>query len=123
MSTEPKPTKETKRNPKEPKVVYSAQQRAQAVLAVWTERRRPGQVCRQMGITATLLAQWQERAMAGMLQALQPRRAPETQTGPALALRLEKMLARQALVTQGKLSKLEKRLAKLPVEPTVPASN
>jgi len=111
MTTETKPKKELK--------VYNAHQRAQAVLSVWTERRRPADVCRQLGINSTLLAQWQKRAMAGMLDALQPRRLPEQQLGPALTSKLERLLARQALTTEGKLSKLEKRLAKLPPEPTV----
>ena len=99
--------------------VYTAHQRAQAVLSVWTERRRGAEVCRQLGINSTRLAQWQERAMAGMLDALQPRRLPEQQLGPALTSKLERLLARQALTAEGQLSKLEKRLAKLPPEPTV----
>ena len=109
MTTEPKPKKEMK--------VYNAHQRAQAVLAVWTERRRPAEVCRQMGINSTLLAQWQERAMGGMVEALQPRCRAEQQLGPALTGKLERLLARQALATEGKLAKLEKRLAKMQTEP------
>ena len=35
---------------KEP-LPYKAQQRVQAVLAVWTERRRPAEVCRELAIT------------------------------------------------------------------------
>jgi transposase-like protein len=111
MMTETKLKKELK--------VYTAHQRAQAVLSVWTERRRGAEVCRQLGINSTRLAQWQERAMAGMLDALQPRRLPEQQLGPALTSKLERLLARQALTAEGQLSKLEKRLAKLPPEPTV----
>ena len=113
MTTETKPKKELK--------VYNAHQRAQAVLAVWTERRRPAEVCRQMGINSALLGQWQERAMVGMLDALQPRCLPEQQLGPALTSKLERLLARQSLAMEGKLSKLEKRLARLPSEP--PASS
>ncbi|MGO9526704.1 transposase [Mycobacterium sp.] len=111
MTTEIKPKKELK--------VYNAHQRAQAVLAVWTERRRPAEVCRQLGINSTLLVQWQQRAMAGMVEALQPRCRSEQQLGPALTTKLERLLARQALTAEGKLSKLERRLAKLPPEPTV----
>jgi transposase-like protein len=103
--------------------VYNAHQRAQAVLAVWTERRRPAEICRQMNINNALLGQWQERAMAGMLEALQPRCRAEQQLGPALTGKLERLLARQTLMADGKLGKLEKRLAKLQVEPAadVPA--
>ncbi len=115
-------TSETKVHPhssgtkKEPKL-YNAHQRAQAVLAVWTERRRPAEVCRQMGINSTLLLQWQQRAMAGMVEALQPRCRNEQQLGPALTGKLERLLASQVLATEGKLAKLEKRLAKAQAEP------
>ena len=113
MTTEIKPKKEQK--------VYNAHQRAQAVLAVWTERRRPAEVCRQMGINSVLLGQWQERAMAGMVEALQPRCRTEQQMGPALTGKLERLLARQALLADGKQAKLEKRLAKMTVETPVNA--
>jgi hypothetical protein len=104
--------------------LYNAHQRAQAVLAVWTERRRPAEVCRQLGINSTPrhpMSGWQERAMAGLLEALQPRCRPEAALGPALTSKLERLLARQTLATEGKLAKLNKRLAKVPSEPT-PAS-
>ena len=101
--------------------VYNAHQRAQAVLAVWTERRRPSEVCQQMGIPSGLLGQWQAQAMAGMLKALQPRCRTEAQLGPALAGKLERLLARQALTAEGKLAKLEKRLAKMQTEPALVA--
>src|SRR4030042_1009769 len=52
---------------------YTAQQKCRAVLSVWTERRKPGEVCREMGVGWSLLNQWQDRAMEGMLLALQPR--------------------------------------------------
>ena len=55
--------------------------------------------------------------MAGMLEALQPRCRTEQQLGPSLAGKLERLLVRQTLVVDGKLTKLEKRLAKTPVEP------
>ena len=113
MTNEIKPKKEQK--------VYNAHQRAQAVLAVWTERRRPAEVCRQMGINSVLLGQWQERAMAGMVEALQPRCRTEQQMGPALTGKLERLLARQALLADGKQAKLEKRLAKMTVETPVNA--
>lgn len=115
MTNEIKPRKELK--------VYNAHQRAQAVLAVWTERRRPAEVCRQMGINSALLGQWQERAMAGMVEALQPRCRAEQQLGPALTGKLERLLARQALASEGKLAKLEKRLARMQTEPAVAAAS
>lgn len=95
---------------KEP-LPYNAQQRAQAVLSIWTERRRPREVCQELAIRPAVLAHWEKRALAAMLQALEsPRRL---EPGPALSPKLERLLARQALQQKGRMAKLEKRLAKL----------
>ena len=95
---------------KEP-LPYTAQQRVQAVLALWTERRRPADLCQELAISPKVLAHWEERALTAMLQALETptRREP----GPALSPKLERLVARQAVRQQGRLAKLEKRLAKL----------
>ena len=101
---------------KEP-LPYTAQQRVQAVLALWTERRRPADLCQELAISPKVLAHWEERALAAMLQALETptRREP----APALSPKLARLLARQALQQQGRMAKLEKRLAKLQ-EPKAP---
>ena len=44
----------------------SAQDKVQAVLAVWTERCKPAEVCRQMNINWITFNHWQKRAMEGM---------------------------------------------------------
>ena len=111
------------KSPKKELKQYNAHQRAQAVLSVWTERRRSAEVCRQLGINSTLLSQWEERAMAGMLEALQPRCRVEAQLGPALTNKLQRLLARQSLATEGKLAKLDKRLAKLQAETPTSSDN
>ena len=89
----------------------SAQQRVQAVLSIWTERRRPAEVCQELTIRPTVLSRWQRRAVAAMLQALEPRARLEP--GPALSPKLERLLARQALQQKGRMARLEKRLAQL----------
>ena len=95
---------------KEP-LPYTAQQRVQAVLSIWTERRRPMAVCQELAITLKVLSQWETRALSGMLNALEAptRREP----GPALSPKLERLLARQALQQTGRMARLEKRFAKL----------
>jgi hypothetical protein len=95
---------------KEP-VHHSGQQRAQAVLSIWTERRRPAEVCQKLAIRPAVLSQWEKRALAAMLKALEPQTRLEP--GPALSPKLERLLARQALPQKGRMAKLEKRLAKL----------
>jgi transposase-like protein len=98
------------RTKKEP-LPFTAQQRVQAVLSLWTERRRSVEVCRELGITEKVLSQWEKRALSGMLKALEAQTRLEV--GPALSPKLERLLARQALQQQGRMARLEKRLAKL----------
>jgi transposase-like protein len=90
---------------------HSAQQRAQAVLSVWTERRHVREVCRELTIHPSLLYAWERRALQAMLKALEP--ATRQDPGPALSPKLERLLQRQALQQKGRMAKLEKRLAKL----------
>src|SRR5512136_1973462 len=93
---------------------YTAQQKCRAVLSVWTERRKPGEVCQELGVSWTLLNQWQERAMEGMLLALQPR-IPMMQKALALNSRLAVLLERKS--RGGSMKGLERRLAKLQESP------
>ena len=101
---------------KEP-LPYTAQQRVQAVLSIWTERRRPMEICQELAVSLKVLSQWETRALSGMLNALEAptRREP----GPALSPKLERLLAQQATRQAGRLARLEKRLAKLQ-EPKAP---
>jgi len=107
----------TESRAKQESLPYTAQQRVQAVLSLWTERRRPAQVCQELAISPKVLAHWEERALAGMLTALEARTRREP--GPALSPKLERLVARQAAQQKGRLAKLEKRLAKLQ-EPKAP---
>jgi len=73
----------------------TAAEKAQAVLAVWTERVKPAQVMKAMGISYLALQQWQDRAMEGMLQALESR--VNLADGAALSPRLKALLQRRQL--------------------------
>jgi transposase-like protein len=88
---------------------YSAQEKAQAVLSVWTERASASEVCRQLDLNWITLQQWQERAMEGMLQALEPR--VNLAKGAALSPRLQALLAKRHKPPQGK--KLAERLEQI----------
>lgn len=92
--------------------MHSARERAEAVLAVWTERRRPAEVCRGMDVAEVVLQQWQDRALRGMLDALEPK-GTGTGRGPMLPARLEKQLARQTAERAGRMTRLSRRLAKI----------
>lgn len=119
MTAETKSKTESKANKERPN--YSARERARAVLSVWTERRRPAEVCKELSISSMMLNHWQNRALTGMMEALEPRTRPEQDWGPALGVKLEKMLSRKAQEHQGSMSRLEKRLAKLQ-EPKAPSA-
>jgi hypothetical protein len=88
---------------------YGAMEKCRAVLSIWMERRKPSAICREMQVPWMVLAQWQKRAMEGMLQAREPRVSLDK--GPALSPRLMVMLERKrlTLVTN---SRLEKTLSK-----------
>jgi hypothetical protein len=99
----------TKAERKRTTLNYGAMEKCQAVLSIWTERRKPSAICREMQVPWMVLAQWQKRAMEGMLQALEPRVSLDK--GPALSPRLQTMLEKKrlSLVTS---SRLEKTLSK-----------
>ena len=96
---------------------HTAEEKCRAVLSVWTERRKPGEVCQELGVAWNLLNQWQERAMEGMLMALQPR-GPVMEKTVALNSRLAVLLERKS--KRGGMKGMERRLARLqgiPVKP------
>ena len=105
---------------KKERTTYGAQQKCQAVLAVWTGRRRPSDVCRDMNVSSNRLQAWQERALEGMLKALEPRTRRQEDRGPILADRLQKMLERKTALLGNRLARLSGKPAKAsaPEKPT-----
>ena len=88
---------------------YSAQEKCQAVLSLWTQSGKPCTITRELGISWTLLNHWQAAAMRGMLTALSPKSESE-QKEISLPPKLQKLLETQLCKKQ---NKLEKRLQKL----------
>ena len=101
---------------------YSAREKCQAVLAIWAERRKPSEVCQELGIKWIQLNQWQDQAMEGMLKALEPRMRTEEEKGPALGPKLQQLLERKAVARAGKLARLEMRLARIQRQKEAPES-
>ena len=87
---------------------HTPEEKCRAVLSVWTERRKPGEVCRELGVDWGMLKQWQDRAMEGMLMALQPR--IQVERGVALSPRLAVLLKKSQA---GMMRRLDKRLRKV----------
>ena len=97
---------------KQVKRVFSAQEKCEVVLSLWSERRKPSAIAKEMEITWCQMKQWQEKALTAMLEALKPRTRQEQERGPALGEKLEKMLKKANQRTQ-QLTKLEKRLERI----------
>lgn len=91
---------------------HTPEEKCRAVLTVWTERRKPGEICRELGVAWGVLQQWQDRAMEGMLLALQPR--VQVERGVALSPRLAVLLKKSQA---GMMKGLDKRLKKLQRNP------
>jgi transposase-like protein len=106
-------TEKKKRIPSPP---VSPQDKVQAVLAVWTERCKPAEVCRQLNINWITFNHWQQRAMEGMLQALENR--VNLTKGEALSPRLQALLQhRQRSVTADKLTQRLRQINKVAPPP------
>jgi hypothetical protein len=113
-------TEKTERKKRTPMPLHSAPDKVQAVLAVWTERCKPAEVCRQLNINWITFQQWQQRAMEGMLQALENR--VNLARGEALSPRLQALLQnRQRTVTASKLTSRLEQINKLANPSPVPA--
>lgn len=99
-----------------PNTNHTAAEKVQAVLAVWTERVKPAEVLRTMSISYITLLQWQERAMEGMLQALETR--TNLADGAALSPRLRALLQkRQLLAGREKLTARLEQLQEVAPKP------
>jgi hypothetical protein len=72
--------------------VYSAKEKSQAVLALWSGRRSASSLMKELGVAWGVLNGWEQRAISGMLTALDPTwKQPEA--GPLrLPIRVERLM-------------------------------
>jgi len=107
---------------------YGAVEKCRAVLAVWTERKQASVLCRELGMSASLFSLWQDRALSGMLEALEPRgtRAGTEGQGPALSVLVKRLLDRKArareLETLGRSANWRTRAVRSKVPPPTPST-
>lgn len=88
---------------------HDVKTKCEAVLSIWSERRRPAEICRELGINWAVLSAWQNRALEGVLQALSP--TPERAEKPlAINPLLEQRLARKMALSAAKVSRVQQRL-------------
>jgi len=76
---------------RKPRKVFSAQEKAEAVLSVWSSRRKPAAVCKSLGIAWGLLNSWEKVALGGIQRSLGQESPVET-AGLPLGTRLERLL-------------------------------
>jgi transposase-like protein len=74
---------------------YTPIEKCRAVWMVWTEQRKASALCRELKINPSVFSQWQDRAISGMLGALETRSAREGTDGPALSATLKRLLDRK----------------------------
>jgi hypothetical protein len=107
MNSKKEPTETDKVKRKRTAVLpssHTASEKAQAVLAIWTERVKTAEVMKTLQVPYVTLQQWQERAMEGMLQALEPR--VNLADGAALSPRIRALMdKRQQQVGKENLKK------------------
>ncbi|MDP6117004.1 MAG: transposase [Planctomycetota bacterium] len=108
-----------KKSRQRPTRQWTARQKVEAVLALWTERRKPSELCRELEIRWTTLDNWQSRALEAMLHVLEPRQRKEEERPPALTTRLQQLLEKKTpKPSQNALSsRLEKRLDTIESKP------
>lgn len=83
----------TQEKVRRPRKVFIAREKAQAVLAVWSGRRKPAAVCKSLGTTWGALNAWERVALGGILKALGLETPVAETAGLCLGNRLEKLLA------------------------------
>ena len=71
---------------------FSAKEKSQAVLALWSGRRSTSSLSKELGVPWGILRNWESRALSGMLTALDPNWRQPAEKPCALPERLEKLL-------------------------------
>ena len=72
--------------------MYSAKEKSQAVLALWSGRRSAAAVMKEMEIPWGMLNGWEKRAINGMLTALDPTWKQPEEGQLKLPVRLERLM-------------------------------
>lgn len=83
---------EPKNDRKRPMRRFSAKEKSQAVLALWSGRRTSSALARELGVPWGMIRGWEGRALSGMLSALDPTWRQPERKACELPGRLEKLL-------------------------------
>ena len=91
MKQETTGTVERRRRPTR---VFSAKEKSQAVLALWSARRSASGLMKELGVPWGTLNCWEKRALSGMLSALDPKWKEVSDGAQTLPARVEKLMER-----------------------------
>lgn len=72
--------------------VCSAKEKAQAVLALWSGRRNPSALTKELEVPWAVINGLEKRALSGMLTALDPTWKQAAEEQPSLPRRVEKLI-------------------------------
>jgi len=65
--------------------VFNARTKCEAVLSIWSERRKPGEVCGELGIKWASLNSWQNQALNDQCGAEGDQKKPRREIPPTSA--------------------------------------
>jgi len=90
--------------------IFDPQKKITAVLSIWTERRTTAEICQELDISPTLLGQWQNLAIEGMLKSLDPTKKDSLPPlNPRLSRLIEKKLNHSDRKLEERLKAVQKR--------------
>lgn len=72
--------------------VYSAKEKSQAVLSLWSGRRNAASLMKELGVAWGVLNCWEKRALTGMLTALDPTWKQPEAGSLRLPIRVERLV-------------------------------
>jgi len=72
--------------------VFSAKEKSQTVLALWSGRRSPSALAKTLGVPWATINTWEKRALSGMLTALDPKWKQPAAGPQSLPPRVEKLM-------------------------------
>jgi len=101
---------------KRPRREIAPQEKVKAVLAIWTERRKASELCRDLGVNRIQLDRWEEQALEGMLQALERKSRRQEPELKMLGSHLERLLERKVPKRLESMAKLEERIGQIQVK-------
>ena len=76
---------------------FSAREKSQAVLSLWSGRRNASALMKELSVPWGVLHGWEQRAIAGILTALDPGWQQSPEAVSSLPARVEKLMERTLL--------------------------